>query len=73
VTISTHRSETTVADAQRIIGSLVAERQTLRTTGAPAERMEANRLALVYWQDRLSRALVAAHVRPQETRQEETS
>jgi hypothetical protein len=65
VTISTDPAGDPVADAQRIINSLVSERQALRSAGAPPERIEANRLALVYWQDRLARALVAAHA-PQE-------
>jgi hypothetical protein len=55
-----------VADAQGIITSLVAQRQALRSAGATDARIEANRLALVYWQDRLSRALIAAHARQEE-------
>jgi hypothetical protein len=61
VTIPTER--TPVADALGMITSLVAERQALRSAGATDARIEANRLAVVYWLDRLSRALIAAHAR----------
>jgi hypothetical protein len=46
---------------RRILDRLVEERQQLRHSGEDAAALEANRLALVYWQQQLQRALVAEH------------
>ena len=47
-------SDSAVAEA--IIGRLVRQRQELRRSGAAKETLEANRLAIVYWQRRLANA-----------------
>ena len=44
------------------IGSIVAERQTLRAAGAPAQELEANRRRLVEAQARLSALLIERHL-----------
>jgi len=49
------------ARAHDILGSLVRERQELRRSAADRVVLEANRLAIVYWQQRLSHALAAEH------------
>jgi hypothetical protein len=57
VTIPTNEPRPSVANARRIIASLVAERQALQSVGAGDASLEANRRALAYWQERLERAL----------------
>ena len=47
------------AVAETIIGRLVLERQELRRSGAEKATLEANRLAIVYWQRRLASAQIA--------------
>ena len=47
------------AVAEEIIGRLVRQRQDLRRSGAAKAILEANRLAIVYWQRRLARAHIA--------------
>jgi hypothetical protein len=47
------------AEVQHILGSLVRERQELRRNEADKDTLEANRLAIVYWHQRLSHALIA--------------
>ena len=47
------------AVAQEIVGQLVRQRQELRRSGGSKATLEANRLAIVYWQQRLASALVA--------------
>jgi hypothetical protein len=49
--------------AQDIVRSLVRQRQELRRGGATRATLEANRLAIVYWQQRQASALVAEHCR----------
>ena len=44
---------------RRILDRLVEERQQLRHEPDSAPALEANRLALVYWQQQLQRALLA--------------
>lgn len=44
------------------IGSIVAERQTLRAAGAPAATLEENRRRLIEAQARLSRLLIERHL-----------
>jgi hypothetical protein len=54
----------TTRDAEHIRGildRLVCERQDLRRTSGNERVLEANRLALVYWQQQLQRALLAEH------------
>jgi len=53
--------------AQEIVGQLVRQRQELRRSGASKAMLEANRLAIVYWQQRLARAFVAER-RPERSR-----
>jgi hypothetical protein len=47
------------AGVHDILGKLVRERQELRRHGADKVVLEANRLAIVYWHQRLTRALIA--------------
>jgi hypothetical protein len=47
---------------RRILDRLVQERQQLRRTTADGAALEANRLALVYWQNELQRALLDKHL-----------
>ncbi len=47
-----------IGDIRRIIDRLVLERQQLRRTEEDAATLEANRLALVYWQNQLHKALL---------------
>lgn len=42
-----------------VISSLVTERQALRDHGSDLAALEANRLALVYWQQELAKRLAA--------------
>jgi hypothetical protein len=60
VTISPDKPRVSVADLQRVIDSLVSERQALRSSGADHATIEANRISLVYWQQELARALIAS-------------
>jgi len=48
-----------VEHIRRILDRLVQERQQLRHEPNSAAALEANRLALVYWQQQLQRALLA--------------
>jgi hypothetical protein len=48
-----------VEHIRRILDRLVQERQHLRHEPESAAALEANRLALVYWQQQLQRALLA--------------
>jgi hypothetical protein len=41
-----------------VLASLVHERQTLRSGRTDRAALEANRLAIVYWQQELSRRLI---------------
>jgi hypothetical protein len=47
----------TAEDAREILRELVHQRQQLRREDADAQTLAANRLAIVYWQTQLSRAL----------------
>ena len=47
-------------DVRAILHQLVAQRQRLRSDDAPRDALEANRLAIVYWQARLGRILGVA-------------
>lgn len=42
--------------SRRVLQTLVLERQRLRSTGADDATLEANRLAIEYWRDRVTRA-----------------
>jgi hypothetical protein len=46
-----------------ILNTLVHERQALRHAGDDAAALEANRLAIVYWQQQLSSRLIEAGAR----------
>ena len=46
------------------IARLVAERQTLRATAAPAEMLEQNRVEIARLQQRLSEALIETYLVP---------
>jgi hypothetical protein len=50
-----------VEHIRSILDRLVRERQQLRRSPENAAALEANRLALVYWQHKLQRALLAEH------------
>jgi hypothetical protein len=43
---------------REIISSLVRERQALRAVGTDRAALEANRMAIVYWQQELSKRLI---------------
>jgi hypothetical protein len=45
-----------------VLNSLVHERQALRDAGDAPGPLEANRLAIVYWQQELSRRLIEAAI-----------
>lgn len=47
----------------RVLDSLVAERQHLRSSQTERALLEANRLAIVYWQNELVRELGKSHGR----------
>jgi hypothetical protein len=59
VTVLTSQSEASSAAIRTVLGRLVDERQRLRASGALGSELEANRLAIVYWQRRLGGALAA--------------
>jgi hypothetical protein len=46
--------------ARKILNALILERRDLRSSGADQATLEANRLALAYWQRQLSRLSGAA-------------
>lgn len=46
-------------DARTILNDLIRQRQRMRDTEPNASLLEANRLAIVYWQWQLTRALEA--------------
>jgi hypothetical protein len=46
---------------RRVLDSLVAERQRLRSSAVEPALLEANRLAIVYWQNELVREIALAH------------
>jgi hypothetical protein len=50
----------TADDVRAILYQLVSQRQQLRAAGATRPALEANRLAIVYWQARLGKILGAA-------------
>ena len=57
-----HAADT--ADRVRsVLSSLVHERQALRYAGTDPAALEANRLAIVYWQQELSKRLIESGVR----------
>jgi hypothetical protein len=47
----------TAEDVREIVRELIHQRERLRRDGTDAATLEANRLAIVYWQLQLSRAL----------------
>lgn len=51
-----------IMDIRRILDALVSERQRLRVERAARTVLEANRLAIVYWQSRLGKELARAGV-----------
>lgn len=55
--LEARHTELRAATVRRVIDHLVCERQSLRRQKAPAFVLEANRLAIVYWQQSLSRLL----------------
>ncbi len=50
----------TADDVRAILHQLVGQRQQLRASDASQPALEANRLAIVYWQARLGKILGAA-------------
>ena len=46
-----------------VLDSLVRERQELRHRGTDRAALEANRIAIVYWQQELSKRLIETNVR----------
>jgi hypothetical protein len=54
-------SQPSEGEIRRILDRLVLERQHLRRTESENGLLEANRLALVYWQNRLHQTLLAEH------------
>jgi len=46
-----------------VLDSLVRERQELRHRGTDRAALEANRIAIVYWQQELSKRLIETSVR----------
>ena len=46
-----------------VLNSLVRERQELRRRGTDRATLEANRIAIVYWQQELSKRLIETAVR----------
>ncbi len=56
-----HVDNSSVEQLNELIQRLTAERQELRFSAAPAERLEANRIELVRAQWNLSRALIRRH------------
>ena len=49
----------TAAEVRIVLQALVRQRQELRRSQGDSASLEANRLAIVYWQTALSHALVA--------------
>jgi hypothetical protein len=49
--------------ARSILGDLIRQRQLMRTDPPDEGLLEANRLAIVFWQWELSRSLLAEHGR----------
>jgi hypothetical protein len=47
--------------ARSILGDLIRQRQLMRSDPADEGLLEANRLAIVYWQWELSRSLLVEH------------
>ena len=52
----------TIESLTQHIGEIVAERQSLRASGASAEELEANRKRLTETQGQLTRLLIAKHL-----------
>jgi hypothetical protein len=50
----------TAERARSILDQLIIQRQQLRREGAAAALLEANRVGIVYWQQELSQAAIAA-------------
>jgi hypothetical protein len=50
-----------VAQIESILADLILERQRLRRDNADKPLLEANRLAIVYWQQELTRVLGDEH------------
>jgi hypothetical protein len=48
----------TVDRIRLVLDSLVRERQALRDRGAHRAALDANRIAIVYWQQKLSKRLI---------------
>jgi hypothetical protein len=57
LTTTTSVSSELVERSQEILNDLIHERRALRTKATDAATLEANRLAIVYWQQHLSRAV----------------
>jgi hypothetical protein len=56
--------QTDLEDLKELHTKLVNERQELRSSGAPADELERNRLAIVSCQWELSRALIERYLEP---------
>jgi len=55
--LEARHSELRAETVRTVIDHLVCERRSLRRQNAPAFELEANRLAIVYWQRSLARLL----------------
>ena len=53
----------TAERVRAVLTSLVHERQVLRRAGTDPAALEANRLSIVYWQQELSKRLIATRGR----------
>ena len=53
--------EVPVDRARAILNDLVRQRESMQRKAADAGLLEANRLAIIYWQRQLSRLLAAEH------------
>lgn len=60
MTTAASSSHPSAGRIQSILANLVQERQRLRRDKSELPLLEANRLAIIYWQQELSRALPAS-------------
>jgi hypothetical protein len=58
---ATHHVEERQELIGRVLDSLVSERQRLRGSSVEPALLEANRMAIIYWQNELVREIARAH------------
>lgn len=63
ITASVASEPAVVERSREILNDLIRERRELRTRMADQATLEANRLAIVYWQQHLARALIQSQSR----------